>query len=253
MRKLLFLSHLLRASASLREILFFFNLFIPFSQIDDGVVVIEGGRAVDVPLFTVSLCLTAVLFFYKSERMSPKPWPLIKSVYEKSLSIFRLRTDRARSPRTGEAHDFFILESPTWVNVIPLTEQGDVVMIRQWRHGIRQVTLEIPGGVVEPDDTPRDAARRELAEETGYAAHEMIPLGFVHPNPAIQDNRCYTFLARNAALQGGQALDDKEDIQIVKYPLSEIPRLIGEGTISHSLIIAAFWRYFMEYRDDAKK
>ncbi len=126
-------------------------------------------------------------------------------------------------------------------------------MIRQWRHGIREVTLEIPGGVVEPDDTPCDAARRELAEETGYAADEMIPLGFVYPNPAIQDNRCYTFLARNAVLQGGQELDDKEDIQIVQYPLSEIPRLIGEGTISHSLIIAAFWRYFMEYQSDAKK
>ncbi|MCK9275734.1 MAG: NUDIX hydrolase [Syntrophales bacterium] len=184
--------------------------------------------------------------------MLPKPWSVISSSYDERLSVFTLRTDRARSPRTGEAHDFFILETPSWVNIIPLTKEDEVVMIRQWRHGIGQVTLEIPGGVIEPADTPLSAARRELSEETGYEAEQMISLGFIYPNPAIQNTLCYTFLARNVTCKGEQNLDDKEDIQILHYPLSDIPEMIKKGEIRHSLIIAAFWRLFMEYRDLAR-
>ncbi|MCU0586279.1 MAG: NUDIX hydrolase [Desulfobacterales bacterium] len=82
--------------------------------------------------------------------------------------------------------------------MIPLTPGREVVLIRQYRHGTREVTLEIPGGILEAGDTPSAAARRELGEETGYAAAEMISLGCVHPNPAFLENRCHTFLARNA-------------------------------------------------------
>jgi len=179
--------------------------------------------------------------------MPPKPWKVISSRRDKSYHVFNLRTDRALSPRTGMEHNFFILESSPWVNVIPLTPENEVVMINQYRHGIQQVTLEIPGGLVESGDTPEDAARRELREETGYEGEEMILLGSVHPNPAIQDNDCYTYLARNVFPAGCQEQDDKEDIKVVLYPLLEIPRLIREGSITHSLVIAAFYRFYMEY------
>ncbi len=179
--------------------------------------------------------------------MAPKQWEIIDSNIDKSYSVFNLRTDRARSPRTGEDHDFFILESEPWVNIIPLTVNQEVVLIQQYRHGIRDITLEIPGGLVEPGDSPEEAACRELREETGYHAREMIFLGEVYPNPAIQNNHCYSFLARDVWPVGKQDLDDKEDIEVVLYPLEMIPELIRKGEIKHSLVLAAFYRFFMEY------
>ena len=181
------------------------------------------------------------------KQMAPKPWKITSSKKDKSYRVFSLRTDRAISPRTGLDHDFFVLESSSWVNVIPVTPKDEVVLVRQYRHGIRDVTLEIPGGLVEAEDTPMEAAQRELSEETGYRASEIILLGRVHPNPAIQDNQCFTFLAKNVFLAGSQEQDEKEDIQVLVRPLSDIPRLIREGEITHSLVLAAFYRFYMEY------
>ena len=175
-----------------------------------------------------------------------KPWTLISSYIDKSYRVFNLRTDRACSPRTNQTYDFYVLESPPWVNVIPLTPENDVVLIRQYRHGIRDITLEIPGGLVDPTDSPSEAACRELWEETGYREETLSPLGFVYPNPAIQNNLCYTFIARNVSRTGSLNQEDREDIEVVVRPLSDIPALIREGTISHALVIAAFCRYFME-------
>ena len=183
--------------------------------------------------------------------MLPKSWPIISSRLERAFRIFNLRMDRARSPLTGAEHDFVVLESAPWVNIIPLTPTQEVILIRQYRHGIREVTLEIPGGLVEAADTPLTAAKRELMEETGYRGETWIDLGYVHPNPAIQDNRCHTFLALGVTPAGPQALDEKEDIAVLLRPLAEIPRLIREGEISHALVVAAFWRFFMEYRSSA--
>jgi 8-oxo-dGTP pyrophosphatase MutT (NUDIX family) len=179
--------------------------------------------------------------------MKPKHWTILSSKLDKSYRVFNLRTDHARSPRTGDSHDFFVMESASWVNIIPLTPANEVVMVWQYRHGTRDITLEIPGGLVNKGDSPEAAALRELREETGYTAASAIPLNFVHPNPAIQNNRCYTFLARDCVPAGGQQQDEKEDIGVVLIPLADIPRIIREGVITHALVIAAFYRYFMEY------
>ncbi len=181
-----------------------------------------------------------------------KPWTIISSHVDKSYRVFSLRRDRARSPRTSETHDFYVLESPSWVNIIPVTPTKEVVLIRQYRFGIRDMTLEIPGGLMEASDSPEEAARRELREETGYREETLIPLGIVHPNPAIQNNLCYTFLAENVFPVGQLIQDEREDIEVVLQPLPEIPRLIREGAISHALVIAAFYRFYMEYRADMK-
>ena len=180
--------------------------------------------------------------------MAPKQWKVNSSKRDTSYRIFSLRTDRAVSPRTGQEHEFFILESSSWVNVIPLTPEDNVVMVRQYRHGIQDITLEIPGGLVEGNDSPEEAASKELCEETGYRASEMTLLGRVHPNPAIQNNACYTFLAKDVFLAGKQQQDEKEDIEVLIRPLAEIPGLIREGKITHSLVLAAFYRLFIEYR-----
>ena len=180
--------------------------------------------------------------------MTLKPWKIISTKRNELIKFFNLRTDRAVSPRTDLPHDFYVLESSGWINVIPLTPQDDVILIRQYRHGIQGFTLEIPGGLIEHGDTPEGAAARELYEETGYRAKEMIFLGSVHANPAILNNICYTYIARDVYPAGKQDLDDSEDIEIVIKPLAEIPKLIKEGEITHSLILAAFYRFYMEYK-----
>lgn len=173
-----------------------------------------------------------------------KPWTLISSKHEKSFEIFDLRTDRAISPRTNLAHDFYIFESLDWVNIIPITQDNEVVLVRQYRHGIRDITLEIPGGIIEKGDTPERAAIRELREETGYSRTKMTLLGSVHTNPAFLNNKCYTFLAEDVSPVSKQDQDETEDIEIVLKSVDEIPGLIQGGQITHSLIIAAFYMYF---------
>ena len=185
--------------------------------------------------------------------MALKSWKVISSKLDRSYKIFNFRTDRVRSPRTGKDYDFYILESNPWVNIIPLTPKKEVVMVRQYRHGIRDLTLEIPGGLVDEGDTPIEAAKRELIEETGYQTEEVIPLGSVFPNPAILDNRCHTFLAKDVFPAGDQQLDEREDIEVLCRPLTEIPRLIREGAIEHSLVLCAFYKYFIEYDLDCFK
>ncbi|MBN2418476.1 MAG: NUDIX hydrolase, partial [Deltaproteobacteria bacterium] len=105
--------------------------------------------------------------------MKVKPWKRISSTIEKTFRIFDLRIDRAVSPRTGLEHEFYIFESKEWVNIIPVTKDKEIVLIRQYRHGVGDIILEIPGGIVEEDDTPLGAAVRELKEETGYSPTEM--------------------------------------------------------------------------------
>jgi len=172
-----------------------------------------------------------------------KPWKHIRSQTNRSYRIFSIRTDTTLSPRTGAEHEFYVIESGDWVNVIPVTADQQVVMIKQYRHGSRQVTLEIPGGLVDPGDTPERAASRELLEETGYQAEEWEKIGVVSPNPAIFSNRCHTFLARNLTKVGNPTPDQTEDIDVLLLPLSDIPRLIRKGVIDHALVIAAFYWY----------
>jgi ADP-ribose pyrophosphatase len=173
-----------------------------------------------------------------------KPWPCIRSRSEGSYHVYSIRSDTVVSPRTGMEHDFHIIESGDWVNVIPLTDDGQVVMIRQYRVGSGTVTLEIPGGLAEEGDTPEQAAVRELMEETGYEAREWVKIGETNPNPAIFNNRCHTFLAKGAKKTREQMFDQTEDIEVEEVPLSDVPDLIGKGEVDHALVIAAFFWYF---------
>src|SRR4030043_1688190 len=155
-----------------------------------------------------------------------KPWKRIRSQPAQSFRVFSIRTDTTISPRTGIEHDFYVIESRDWVNIIPLTDDHQVVMIRQYRHGSREVTLEIPGGLIDSGDTPEGAAARELLEETGYQAEKMVKIGVVNPNPAIFSNRCYTFMAQNVTKVQDPMPDQTEDIEAFLIPLVDIPKLI---------------------------
>jgi 8-oxo-dGTP pyrophosphatase MutT (NUDIX family) len=138
--------------------------------------------------------------------------------------------------------DFFVLETRDWVNVIPVTPAGEVVLVRQYRHGVKELTLEIPGGLVDPDEDPATAALRELQEETGYSAGEVIPLGAVQAQPAIQNNTCHTFLARGVTRTAAPVPDDGEDLQVVTVPLGELEDRVRRGEIAHGLVLAALYR-----------
>lgn len=176
-------------------------------------------------------------------------WPKLDSQQLADYRIFKSRQDVRRSPRTNNVHTFYVLESPDWMNVIPLTPEGNVVLIHQFRHGTEEVTIEVPGGLVDPGEAPIDTASRELMEETGYAAEEVIPIGKVTPNPAFLDNHCYSFLARGAKKVAEPQFEGSEDIAVSEVPLSAIPGMIKRAEITHSLVIAAFYhleRYFDE-------
>jgi ADP-ribose pyrophosphatase len=181
-----------------------------------------------------------------------KPWRCIRSHSKQSFRVFSIRTDTTISPRTATEHDFHIIESEDWVNVIPLAPNDQVVMIRQYRHGARKVTLEIPGGLVDLGDTPEKAAARELLEETGYQAEELVKIGVVNPNPALFNNRCYTFIARNIKKISDPMPDQTEDIEVVLIPLIEIPKLISTGEIDHAMVITAFYWFFSQSQEGLK-
>ena len=154
--------------------------------------------------------------------------------------IFDLTRVRFEAGAEDPVRDFYVIESPDWVNIIPVTEDEQVVLVRQYRFGVGQPGLEVPGGMCDGNEPPLAAAIREMREETGYEAREVVPLGWVHPNPAVQNNRCHSFLARGARAVGSPTPDAEEEIEVELVPLTGIPDLIATGEITHSLVVAAF-------------
>jgi ADP-ribose pyrophosphatase len=168
-------------------------------------------------------------------------WEVVSSEIMYRCGVFSVRRDASRSTRSGMTHDFHVLETRDWVNLVPVTADRRVVMVRQFRHGIRQLTLEVPAGVLDASDrSPAVAAARELREETGYQADEVVPLGVVHPNPALCNNRCHMFAAYDVVAVGAPQWDSTEEIGVEVVPLAAVPDLIRSGAISNALTLVAF-------------
>ncbi len=169
-----------------------------------------------------------------------RPWKTIASTPIADHRIFRIRSDRKINPRTGTEHDLLAIECVNWVNVVALTRDGQLVMIDQFRHGTNTVELEIPGGMMDADESdPVAAGLRELREETGYEGDSARLIGSVYPNPAIQTNTCYTVLVENCELRHPVELDAAEDVVTRLIPVTEVPALMASGRIRHALVVAA--------------
>lgn len=173
-----------------------------------------------------------------------KPWQKTGSRPLGDFRIFTIRADAKVSPRTSQAHEFYVIDSVNWVNVIALTPKKELIMVEQYRHGSNTVELEIPGGMMDAEDeSPAATGARELREETGYTGERARIIGEVFPNPAIMSNICYTVLVENCVCSHEVQFDHGEDLMTRLVPWAEVPRLVARGKIKHSLVIAGIYHY----------
>jgi ADP-ribose pyrophosphatase len=175
-----------------------------------------------------------------------KPWPELGREHLLDCRIFSVERSTVESPVDGDRYTFFRIVSGDWAQVVPVTADGHLVMVRQYRHGARRVTLEIPGGIVEPDEDPAVAAARECLEETGYRARSLVPMGVLNPNPALFPNRLHTFLAHDVERVAEIQNIATEHTELVLVRREHVAELLMRGEIDHALIAAALWRYLYE-------
>ena len=178
-----------------------------------------------------------------SEGFDPsRPWIQEAEDIRQDSRLFRQIVARRRSPHTDLPHAFYRLQGPDWVNVVAFTTGGELLVVEQFRHGIDEATLEIPGGSCDPGEAPLESARRELREETGFEAAEWISLGHCTPNPATLTNRCHTFLALGCRPAGALELDSAEELRVWACAWAEWEGLLKEGRIHHALVLTACFK-----------
>ena len=173
-------------------------------------------------------------------------WKTLKSKNILQNRIFSFNEEQVLSPK-NKKFPVWVMEVPTWINIIPVTSDNTVIMVKQYRFGNKEITLEIPGGMSEPNEDPKSAAIREMQEETGYTSENVIEIGSVSPNPALMNNQAITYLAFDVELTSIQNLDTMEDIEIIEINLEEVPKLIQNKTINHALVVSAFY-FFDKYK-----
>jgi ADP-ribose pyrophosphatase len=167
--------------------------------------------------------------------MTIKPWKILSSTHLRD----RIRLDQCELPN-GKVIEGTVFEFRNWVTVLALTKQQEVVLIRQYRHGAQKVIVELPGGVMDDEDeSPLFAARRELQEETGYTSDRLIQVGCVSPNPAMQTNLIYSFLALDAEKVSDQHLDEAEDIEVFLKPLDDVVTMAKNGELFQTMQVSA--------------
>ncbi len=173
--------------------------------------------------------------------MSIKAWKVLDTKYLIKRNGMAIRLDQCMT-KNGNVFEPYIIECGPWVNVIALTKKREVLLIRQYRHGVKRVLLEIPAGVMDEDDeSPQEAAKRELLEETGYTSDRFIEIGKVYSNPATHTNLTYSFLALDAEKTDQQNLDETEDIEVCLLPLDEVVSLAKSGGLSQALHVCALF------------
>jgi ADP-ribose pyrophosphatase len=173
---------------------------------------------------------------------STKPqlsWELIESREDRKYNLFSINVHRSKSPRTGNIHEFQVVNTPDWVTVIPVTADNKIILVKQFRHGSGELSLEPPGGLVKQGQTAEQSAREELEEETGYIAEKFELLGELDPFPALFNNKFFVYCAKDARPDGKLHPDETEEIETVLIPLKELREYIRSRKITCAVMIGA--------------
>jgi len=178
---------------------------------------------------------------------SIEPWSIEQENKEYRTPIFNLlkRTMKLEAEVEQNRGEFYVLDAPEWINVIAFTGEQQIILVEQYRYGIEKPTLEIPGGMVDEGETPMQAAKRELLEETGYRSDTWSSLGTVSANPAIMTNFTHLYVAEGCVFEGAENPDTHERINVHKMPLKDFLDLVKDGTVHHAIVLAAVARYLL--------
>lgn len=182
-----------------------------------------------------------------SESGKPHKWEKADSRLHADCRIFRVRKSRFRHPVRDLEGNFFVIDAPNWVTVVAITKNRELVTAQQFRFGIEDLSLEVPAGVMHVNEDPTETAVRELREETGYAGIAPELLGWVYPNPAIQNNRCYVVGIQQAQLLARPEWDEHEEIKTRLIPLDQVPAMLAKGDIRHALSMCALQYFFLKH------
>ena len=181
-----------------------------------------------------------------SHDLNERKWELLKSKYLFQRPWLTARCDEVKLPNGTIIPEFYVLEYPDWVNVIARTKDNLFVMIRQYRHGIRQTRYELCAGVIDDGEDPLTAAKRELYEETGYGNGEWHKISVISGNPSVTNNWTHCYVAEGVELLSTQHLEDSEDISVQLLTPKELKDLMVNDEIKQSLMLAPLWKYFIE-------
>lgn len=174
-------------------------------------------------------------------------WREVAREHVADCKVFSVERSTAASPVDGSQHSFYRIHSSSWAQIVPITRDGHIVLVRQYRHGSGRVTLEIPAGLVDPGEDPMDAAIRECMEESGYRASGVLSLGVVNPNPALFSNHLYAYLATNVERVAEIRNFGTEQTEVVLVPTRKLPDMLLSGEFDHALVVATLWRYLYLY------
>jgi 8-oxo-dGTP pyrophosphatase MutT (NUDIX family) len=178
--------------------------------------------------------------------MSIEKWKTCSSAYIVKKPWATLRVDECKLPDGRIASEYYVLEYPNWVNVVAITEDEKVIMVRQYRHSGDIVSIEIPGGVIDGDEKPIEAAKRELLEETGYLFEDFELVSTIYPNPATSNNVTYCYLAQGGKKVQEQDLDEHEDIDIELYTIAEVKEMLLKNEIPQALHVTGLLYAFLK-------
>lgn len=168
-------------------------------------------------------------------------WEKLSSKYLVKEKWATLRVDTCRMPDGTLIDDYYVLEYPGWVNAVAITEDDQVIIIKQYRHAAAEVITEIPGGCIDPGETPEQAVKRELLEETGYSFDRIEPLGTLYANPSTGNNKTYSFLATGGKKTHEQHLDGREEIVVELISMQELREMLFDNQFTQALHASAIF------------